>query len=109
MLFNEKEMLELCKKHSIDVVEKEGYPLFNGIELSPDLSISELLNNPHCTTIEEKTLYSKSAKISINFNSNIIIENTDNTNIEYFNVVKDNKYSLVVSSIDSDSENNWAA
>lgn len=36
MLFNEKEMIELCSEMGIEIVEKkEGYPLLNGIELTP--------------------------------------------------------------------------
>ena len=29
MLFNEEEMLKVCRKYGIDVVEKDGYPLYD--------------------------------------------------------------------------------
>lgn len=39
MLFSEKEILELCNNLGIEVVEKEGYPLLNDIEITPDLAV----------------------------------------------------------------------
>lgn len=108
MLFNEKEMLELCEKHGIEIVEKEGYPLLDGAEMSSDFSISELLNESYSTVIEERTLYTNSMNMCIDCSWDVI-KNVNNSNIESCNIIKDNKYSLIVSTINFNNENRSAA
>ena len=46
MLYNEKEMLEICKKYGIETVRKEGYPLFQGKEMDENFSIAEIMREP---------------------------------------------------------------
>lgn len=46
MLFDEKEMLELCKKYNIETVKKEGYPIFDGEDMNDSFMISSIMNVP---------------------------------------------------------------
>lgn len=46
MLFDEKQMLEICKKYGIETIEKEGYPLYQGKEMDENFSISEIMHEP---------------------------------------------------------------
>ena len=108
MMFNEKEMLELCEKYGICVVEKEGYPLLGGIELSPDFSISELLDEAHSVNVEERTLYTNSIKMRVDFSSTVF-KNVNKADIKSCSIKKDKMHALIVSTIDLDNENKNAA
>lgn len=44
MLYDEKEVVEICKKYGIEVVEKEGYPLYQSKEMDENFSIAEIMN-----------------------------------------------------------------
>ena len=46
MLYDEEEVLRICKKYGIETVEKEGYPLYQGIEMDENFSIAEIMNEP---------------------------------------------------------------
>lgn len=46
MLYDEKEVVEICKKYGIETVEKEGYPLYKGKEMDENFSISEMMHEP---------------------------------------------------------------
>ena len=52
MLYNEKEVVEICKKYGIETVRKEGYPLFQGKEMDESFSIAESMREP-VTIMEE--------------------------------------------------------
>ena len=60
MLFNEKEILDLCKELNIEVVESSGYPTLDGMELTP-----EVINNFFDFTFKEYDVNSKSDKIYV--------------------------------------------
>lgn len=51
-MFDEKQMLEICKKYGIETVEKKGYPLFQGKEMDENFSIAEIMREP-VTIMEE--------------------------------------------------------
>ena len=68
MLFNEKEMLKVCRKYGIDVVEKDGYPLYNGQEIDESFSIRDIMNDSCNTGINEKIIYSEVLEINVNIN-----------------------------------------
>lgn len=76
MLFNEKEMLDICKKYGIDVVEKKGYPLFNGKEMDENFSMCEIMNNACCEAVNKKIIYSETLEIQVS----IDFEGNDYTN-----------------------------
>lgn len=42
-MYDEKEVVEICKKYGIEIVEKEGYPLYQGIEMDENFSIAEIM------------------------------------------------------------------
>lgn len=47
MLYDEKLVLEICKKYGIETVKKKGYPLYRGEEMTPDnFSIGEIMCEP---------------------------------------------------------------
>lgn len=46
MLYDEKQMLEICKKYDIETVEKEGYPSYQGKEMDENFSFSEMMHEP---------------------------------------------------------------
>lgn len=72
MLFNEKEMLKVCRKYGIDVVEKDGYPLYNGQEIDESFSICDIMNESCNASLTEKIIYSEVLEINvdIDFESN---------------------------------------
>lgn len=107
-MFDEKEMLELCEKYGIDIVEKDGYPLLNGNELTSDFSISELFKEAHSVKVEERVLYTSLIKMSVDFSSTVF-ENVNKVSVESCSVKRDKKHALVVSTIDLENENKNAA
>ena len=44
MLYNEEEVVRICKKHGIKMVEKEGCPLFTGEEMDENFPISQIFD-----------------------------------------------------------------
>lgn len=72
MYFDENEMLEICKKYGIDVIEKEGYPLCNGRELNDSFSIRDIMNDICNIAVNMKTIYTETLdlKVSIGHEDN---------------------------------------
>lgn len=52
MLFDEKQVLEICKKYGIETVRKKGYPIYQGKEMDERFSIAEIMREP-VTIMEE--------------------------------------------------------
>lgn len=52
MLFDEKQVIEICNKYGIETVEKKGYPLYQGKEMDESFSIAEIMREP-VTIMEE--------------------------------------------------------
>jgi len=46
MLYDEKEVVKICKKYGIETINKKGMPLYKGKEMDENLLISELMNEP---------------------------------------------------------------
>lgn len=46
MLYNEKEVVEICNKYGIETVEKKGYPLYQGKEMDENFSIVDIIREP---------------------------------------------------------------
>lgn len=46
MLYNEKEVMEVCKKYGIETVKKNGMPLYKGKEMDENFSIAEIMHEP---------------------------------------------------------------
>ena len=41
-MYNEEETLRICKKYNIDVVKKEGLPLYNGENMDENFSFEKI-------------------------------------------------------------------
>lgn len=46
MLYNEEEIIRICEKYGIDMVETKGYPLYKGKEMDKDFSVRDVMNEP---------------------------------------------------------------
>ena len=46
MLYDEKEVMEVCKKYGIKTVKKNGMPLYKGKEMDENFSFSEMMHEP---------------------------------------------------------------
>ena len=44
MLYDEKEVMEVCKKYGIETVKKNGMPLYKGKEMDENFSIAEIMH-----------------------------------------------------------------
>lgn len=64
MLFDEKQVLEICKKYGIETVRKEGYPLYMGKEMDENFSIAEIMREP-VTIMEDDKNMSKEIKYNM--------------------------------------------
>ena len=43
MLYDEKEVIEICKKYDIETIETEGYPMYMDEEMDANFSIAEIM------------------------------------------------------------------
>ena len=65
MLYNEEEVLNICKKYGIETVETEGYPIYMYEEMDENFSIAEIMHEPI------KAIHSSdSVKISMSVSKN---------------------------------------
>ena len=46
MLYDEKEVVQICKKYGIETVKKNGAPLYMGKEMDENFSFSEMMHLP---------------------------------------------------------------
>lgn len=46
MLYDEKEVIEICNKYVIETVEKKGYPIYQGKEMDENFSIVDIMHEP---------------------------------------------------------------
>ena len=46
MLYDEEEILRICKKYGIKTVKKNGMPLYKGKEMDENFSIAEIMHEP---------------------------------------------------------------
>lgn len=108
MLFDEKEMLDICKKYGIDVVEKKGYPLCNGQEMDESFSVRDIMNDTYHASINKKTIYSEimEVRISIDFEkkdyTNFSLNSMDNP---YFMKINKGEYDKSVKPLILDNNN----
>lgn len=72
MLFNEEQMRNLCKEYGIDVVEENGYPMLNNIEItSEDIKAAISDHNVSATGLSY-TFYSvKNVELNLNLKDTI--------------------------------------
>lgn len=75
MLFNEKEMLELCKRYDIEVMNNDDKDYYKDTEFS----MSDIMKEPYVHTAVEKCIASQSIEIPIIIEEGKIIINTKAT------------------------------
>lgn len=46
MLYNEEEVLRICKKYGIETVKRSGYPAYVDKEMDENFSVDEMLRQP---------------------------------------------------------------
>lgn len=113
MIFNEKEMLEVCQKYGIGIIEKEGGPLYDGQEMDDNFSMYDIMHDTYSIVIDEKTLYSQTLelKMPVIFESNDLINcfMNDADKPHFINVDKDDYYKSVKSSVTSSNDISFAA
>lgn len=104
MLYNEEEVLNICKKYGIETIETEGYPIYMDEEMDENFSIAEIMHEPIKTIhssdfvkISMKT--SKNMSLSCNFYNSEIVpsicyerEIDNNTNTSTISCDNKNKY-----------------
>ena len=44
--YDEKEVVEICKKYGIETVETEGYPIYIDKEMDENFSIADIMREP---------------------------------------------------------------
>lgn len=113
MIFNEKEMIEVCQKYGIDIIEKEGYPLYDGNEMNETFSMEDIMHDTYTISIDEKTIYSKTLelKVSVIFERNDLINcyTNDADKPHFINLDNDEHYKNVRSSMTSNNNISLAA
>ena len=50
--YDEKEVVEICKKYDIETVEKEGYPLYQDKDMDENFSIADIMRESILITEE---------------------------------------------------------
>lgn len=94
MLFNEKEMLELCKRYDIEVMNNDDKDYYKDTEFS----MSDIMKEPYVHTAVEKCIVSQSIEIPI-----IIEDDFDNEKDFTCQVIKEKYYDDLVSVVDSNT------
>lgn len=112
MLYNEEEVLRICKKYGIKAVKKSGYPIYEGKEMDENFSVEEILREPIINSGNVLVVRSK-ASISMPFPIDPDAQEIWNsyptechTNLIYESGPRDNR---LVSSISYDNQNSYAA
>lgn len=104
MYFNENEMLEICKRYGIDVIDKNDPNYYT----DEDFSMLDIMNEPYVHTISEKNIYSGTMEISIAFEDDLGFCN--NSDASYTcSISRDLDYNKFSSVIDRNNEINKAA
>ena len=101
MLFNEKEMRELCKRYDIEIINGDDKDYYNDTEFS----MNDIMNEPYIHPVIEKCIVSESMKIVITPEDDFFINDKNDCNCQ---VVKEDYYDCLVS-VDSNSIINKAA
>lgn len=102
MLYNEKEMYELCKRYGIEVINSDDKDYYKDIEFS----MKDIMNEPYVHTVVEKCIISETMEIPITIEDDFFIDNNKNRTCQ---VIKDDSYGDLISIVDSSTTINKAA
>lgn len=112
MLFDEKEVLDVCAKYGIATIKKEGYPLFEGQEMDESFKLSSIFAEPvkptECTVFSQKVSMELLLSKDI-FVDSIIYPTNVGSNYRFCRAEKDVSYNDICSEIQRDSESRKAA
>ena len=96
MLYNEKEMLELCKRYNIEVINSNDKDYYKDFEFS----MKDIMNEPYTHIVVEKCVASESMKIPITMETDFFFDNNRDCNCQ---VIKDDSYNDLISTVNSDT------
>lgn len=102
MLFNEKEMYELCKRYGIEIINSDDKNYYKDIEFS----MNDIMNEPYTHNIVKECVISESMEISIVKENDFYLNDKEDYTCQ---VVKENYYDNLISSVDSNTVINKAA
>ena len=85
MLFNEKEMRELCKRYDIEIINSDDKDYYKDLEFS----MKSIMNEPYVHTVVEKCIASESIEIPIAMENDFYFDNGKDCTCQ---VVKENYY-----------------
>lgn len=110
-MFDEEEMLQICKKYNIEVVLKEGLPLYMGKEMDEDFSFENLMNTSTSFSNEDVICSSESFNFTLSAYRDYSNEYNDYArsslnNMEYKNERIDSQFNSIIS---TDNKNKFAA
>lgn len=102
MLFNEKEMYELCKRYNIEIINSDDKDYYKDVEFS----MSDIMCEPYIHTVVEKCIASETMEISITRENDFYFDDKKDCTCQ---VIRENHYDDLVSVVDSNSAINKAA
>lgn len=103
MYLDMNEMLEICNRYGIDVIDK-NHPEYYKDE---DFSMADIMKEPYVHIINEESIFSGTLEISISIEDDYVY--CDNDTDFTCSISKDLEYSNVFSIIDKDNEIKKAA
>ena len=106
MLYNEEEVLNICKKYGIETIETEGYPIYMDEEMDENFSIADIMHEP-IKTIRSSDLVKISMKTSKNTLSNCNFYDSETVSTIFYE--KENDGDINTSTISCDNQNKYAA
>lgn len=102
MLYNEKEMYELCKQYGIEVINSDDKDYYKDIEFS----MKDIMNEPYIHTVVEKCIISETMEIPIAIEDDFFVDNNKTRTCQ---IIKDDFYDDLISIVDSSTTINKAA
>lgn len=96
MLYDEKEMYELCKRYNIEVISSDDKDYYKDSEFS----MKDIMNEPYIHTVVEKCIISESMDIPIAMENDFFLDNNKKCTCQ---VIKDDFYDDLISVVDSDT------
>lgn len=104
MYFNENEMLEICKRYGIEVIDKNNPDYYQ----DENISMTDIMNEPYIHTILEKNIFSSTLEIAVAFEDDSGFCNNSDASFTC-SISRDVDYNNVSSVIDKDNGINKAA
>lgn len=104
MYFNENEMMNICKRYGIEIMDKNDPDYYT----DEDFSMLDIMKEPYIHTISEKNIFSGTMEITVTFEDDLGFCNHSDESYTC-SVSKDFDYNNVCSVIDRNNGINKAA